>query len=137
MIGMRVVEPEQIPTGGGSSLFGLLVVARTHQEAAAGSFFRGVRKRHRRADDAVGAQHRAAAFVRERLASVRADRVGHAGLERQRAGHQFTPPTNEPSGGSSQKRSDRYFSPPSQKIITTTPESRREATLRPTESAAP
>src|SRR5690606_8804389 len=137
MIRMRMIEPEQLGAGLRGRLLRGSIVLRAHEEAAPRPLFRRVRQRPRGLDDPVAPDERAAAFVRIRLDAVGADRVGDAGPETQYPIHQFTPPTNDPSGGSSQKRSDRYLSPPSGKIITTTPLSIRSTSFRAAASTAP
>src|SRR4051812_18972108 len=138
VIRVRVIEAEELEAASGRLALGRLVVGGADEEAPSRSFLRGVRQGERRRNLARGAEQRAAALVRERLLAVGLDGVGNARAERQRlAGHQLTPPTNEPSAGSSQNRSDRYLSPPSEKIATITPASTVRPILSAAASAAP
>src|SRR5688572_6299467 len=107
VIGMRMVEPEQIAASHARLLLRLAIVIGPHEETTPWSFLRGVRQRvcHRHA--AVAADERAATFIRVGGGAMLSDGFGHTLLQRQR--HQ-----RSPSPVSSQKRSDRYFSPPSQ-----------------------
>lgn len=105
MIRVGVIEAEQVEPGLSCALLGNAIVVRPHQEPAARAFFGRVRQLERFADDAVFAEHGATALVWESFATVRTNRGldGHC----QRDRHQLVPQTNAPSGGFSQKRSDR------------------------------
>src|SRR5918999_5726144 len=102
------------------------VVLRPDEEPPPRTFICRVRQGKRVGYDAVPSDQRAAAFMRVSLGAVPADCISHCGLQHE--AHQLTPPTIDPSAGSSQKRSERYFSPPSQKITTITASSARRAT---------
>ena len=103
---MRVVETEQVEPGFPGTVFGATIVIRPHQEAAARSFFRGVGKRGRLVHHTVAAQQGAAAFMRKGFPAVCANgRV--SGRPQDDAGHQLVPQIEAPSGGFSQKRSDK------------------------------
>src|SRR5688572_9900907 len=112
MIRMRVVEAKQVDTELAGAPFGLTIVLRTHEESAARSFLGRVRQREGGGHDTVAPVQGAATFVRIRFGTVAANVVIDAGLHREP--HQRAPPA------SSQKRSDRYFSPPSQNTTTIT-----------------
>ncbi len=100
-----MVEAEQVEPGVAGALLGDAIVIRPHQESPPRSFFGRVGQRKRFVHRAIAAQQGAAAFVRERLPAVRADRRVRRPLQHQP--HQFVPPTSAPSGGFSQNRSDR------------------------------
>src|SRR4029079_4210696 len=109
-----------------------------HTEAASRPLVGDVRQRHGRSHLAVAPDQRPAALVVVALTPGVLEGLQHSGSEPQSVAHgQFTPLTNEPSGGSSQNRSERYFSPPSLKIITMRPSSIVLATFKLAESAAP
>src|SRR6476661_1001834 len=133
-----MIEPQQVCAGCRCGTLDFQVVGIAHAKAASRPLVGDVRQRHRRGHFAAAPDQRAAALVRVGLAPVLLDGLQHARSEPQSVAHgQFTPLTNEPSGGSSQKRSERYFSPPSLKIITMTPSSIVLAIFRLAESAAP
>ena len=114
MVGMRMVEAEELgPALRGAPLRGAIVV-RADPEPPARPFIGHVRQRERAQDDALAANERAAALVRIGFTAVTFDRRGNAGIQTQ--AHDRRSPCDD----SSQKRSDRYFSPPSQKTTTIT-----------------
>src|SRR5688572_21071131 len=110
MIRVRVIEAQEIGLQFRGTPLRFAIVLGPYQEPAPRTLFRGVGKRKRRRHHAVAAVERAAALVGIRLRAVAADVLVHSGFQHQR--HQRVP--------SSQKRSERYFSPPSQKTTTIT-----------------
>src|SRR5438477_635246 len=84
----------------------------------------------------IPAYQRATALVGIRFDAVCPDRGVHAGFQRQR--HYASAPAGEPADEFSfQKRSDKYFSPPSGKIATTTASVVVRATCSAPARAAP
>ena len=75
MIGMRVIEPEQLAAELARAPFGQPVVGWPHQEPPPWAFFGRVRERDGRLDTASTADERAAALVRIRRFAVTADVV--------------------------------------------------------------
>src|SRR5262245_51857572 len=67
MVGMRMIEAEQIAAELGRPLLRHPVVRRPNEEAAPRTFFRRVRQRHRRHAGAVAPDQRPAALVRIRF----------------------------------------------------------------------
>src|SRR5262249_5108283 len=126
MIGMRMVEADEVRSGAARLRFALPVVLGAHEEPAPRPFMSHVDERpdvHDVHDGVLlGADHRAAAFVRVGRRRMTADRVDH--LRAQANTH-----------ASLQNGSDRYLAPPSGKIVTTT-ESGCLAAMRPATSAA-
>ena len=110
------------------ALLGRAVVGRPHEEAAARTFLGGVRQRQRRRRRAPSRADAARRSTRADTSPRRARGSPSATPGRERARrHQFTPRRRS---ASSQKRSDRYFSPPSRKTVTMTPASSVAADLR-------
>ena len=105
---MGMVKPEQLGPGLGSLAFCRTVILRPHQKPSPRPFFSRIRQRVYVTDDAVATDERAAALVGVRLGPMPPDGIRDARLELK--DHQF----------SSHRRSERYFSPPSQKTTTIT-----------------
>ena len=84
MIGVRMIEPEQVSVGCRRSALDFHVVGIAHTEAASRAFLCGIGQRHGRAHAAVPAEHRAATFVRISVAAVRVDGVDDVPFEAQR-----------------------------------------------------
>src|SRR5688572_22489018 len=100
-----MIKPQQLETGLAGALLRGTVIVRPDQESASRPFLGRIWQPKRLVNDAVFPQHRTAAFVRKGVASVSTNRRVHLGLKHDR--HQFVPPTSVPSGGFSQKRSDK------------------------------
>jgi hypothetical protein len=75
VIGMRMIEPEQIALHSRRVGFGLLVIRRPYQKSAPRALFRRVRQGRHVPYDTVAANQRAAAFVRIGLYSVPPNRL--------------------------------------------------------------
>ena len=131
MVRVRVIKPEQVgPTLSGPPL-GLAVILRAHAKPPPGSFFGHVRQRVRAGDHPVAADDRPAALVGVRLRAMTPDGAGDS--RPQREDHRRL----SPCADSSQKRSERYFSPPSQKTTTMTASDVRRATRNAPARLAP
>src|SRR5687768_494201 len=102
---MRMVKPQQFETGLAGALLRGAIIIRPDQESAAGPFLGRIGEPERLVDHTVFSQHRTAAFVWKGVASVSTNRRVHLRLKHD--GRQFVPPTSVPSGGFSQKRSDK------------------------------
>src|SRR5688500_5310342 len=114
MVGMRMIKAEQLGAAFRRTALRGAVVVRADSETPAGTLVGDVRQRKRAVNDAVAADQRAAAFVGVGFAAMIPDRRRHARFEMQCHRRRSS------SVDSSQKRSDRYFSPPSQKTTTMT-----------------
>src|SRR5215212_8983097 len=107
---MRMIEPEQVGAELRRTLLRLPIILRPDQKAPPRPFFRCVRKRESRRDYAGAAVQSTTALVGIGFGAVTANRVADARVQAQRHQREL----------SSQNRSDRYFSPPSQKTTTIT-----------------
>src|SRR5687768_4348915 len=110
VIGMRVVEAQQLGAQLGRAPLRLAVILRPHEKTTPRPLLGRARQRERGRDDAIAPVQRPAALVRVGLGAMAADFLIDSGAQRQR--HQ--------RALSSQNRSDRYFSPPSQNTTTIT-----------------
>src|SRR5688572_16835970 len=144
MVRVRMIEAQQLGPQFRRAPLGLHIVLVADTEATPRPFLGDVRQREGIGDDPVRSIQRAAAFVRIRLRPVGADRFVHSRSDRQRhhpasalprfgeAGAAALPRFGEAGSfdgpPSSQNRSDRYFSPPSQKTTTITASLLRRAT---------
>src|SRR5678815_2896326 len=133
MIRMRVIEAQEVATGLGRALLRLPIVGWANQESPTGAFLgrigQGIGRSHR----PIATDKRPATFIGIRLHPVCADGRVHSRPQRQR--HQAPVPVVDDI--SPQKRSDRYFSPPSGKIATITASEASRATRSAPASAPP
>src|SRR5687767_9255249 len=104
-----MIKAEQLGAKLRRAALRIAVVLRAHEEPAPRPFLGRVRQRKRRRHGPLASIQRAAAFIGIGLDAMLTDGVGDTCLKGQR--HQAP---------SSQKRSERYFSPPSQNTTTTT-----------------
>src|SRR5688500_6031089 len=100
MVGVRMIEANQLTTRLRRTPLRLTVILGAHEEAPPGPFLGRVRQGVRTGDDPISADERAAALVGVCLNAVAPDRVGKTGLKRER--HYWT----LPGDFSSQNRSD-------------------------------
>src|SRR5437667_4500944 len=155
---MRMVKAKQLGATVARAALRLAIILWRHPEPRPRSLVGHIRQRQRFGHDAVAADERAAALVRIRFSTVGTNRRMNLRIQLQ-SHYRFRgpePPSplrgfGEPrgsaplepifaprwSGASSQKRSDKYFSPPSGKITTITESGDRLATVSAAARFAP